>query len=86
MVVTLDELNDLVKTLSAQEIISFDTETDGLDREAKLCGLSFLLEPKQGVYVPVRSPQPENHLDIDTVLAALKRFLRIPRYRNVDIT
>ncbi len=77
-VVTLDELNDLVKTLSAQEIISFDTETDGLDREAKLCGLSFSWQPKQGVYVPVRSPQPENHLDAGTVLAALKPILEDP--------
>ena len=77
-VVTLEALNDLVKTLSTQEIISFDTETDGLDREAKLCGLSFSWQPKQGVYVPVRSPQPENHLDIDTVLAALKPILEDP--------
>ena len=77
-VVTLDELNDLVETLSTQEIISFDTETDGLDREAKLCGLSFSWQPKQGVYVPVRSPQPENHLDTDTVLAALKPILENP--------
>ena len=77
-VVTLEALNDLVKTLSTQEIISFDTETDGLDREAKLCGLSFSWQPKQGVYVPVRSPQPENHLDIDTVLAALKPIFEDP--------
>ena len=77
-IVTLDELNDLVETLLAQEIISFDTETDGLDREAKLCGLSFSWQPKQGVYVPVRSPQPENHLDADTVLAALKPILEDP--------
>ena len=77
-IVTLDELNDLIETLSAQEIISFDTETDGLDREAKLCGLSFSWQPKQGVYVPVRSPQPENHLDTDTVLAALKPILENP--------
>ena len=77
-VVTLDELNDLVETLSTQKIISFDTETDGLDREAKLCGLSFSWQPKQGVYVPVRSPQPENHLDTDTVLAALKPILENP--------
>ena len=77
-VVTLDALNDLVETLSTQKIISFDTETDGLDREAKLCGLSFSWQPKQGVYVPVRSPQPENHLDTDTVLAALKPILENP--------
>ncbi len=77
-VVTLEELNALVETLSAQEIISFDTETDGLDREAKLCGLSFAWKPQHGVYVPVHSPQPENHLDTDTVLAALKPILENP--------
>ena len=78
VIATLDELNRLVKTLSAQEIISFDTETDGLDREAKLCGLSFSWKPKHGVYVPVRSPQPESHLDADTVLSALKPILEDP--------
>ena len=78
VIATPEELNALVETLSAQDIISFDTETDGLDREAKLCGLSFAWKPKQGVYVPVRSPQPENHLDTDAVLAALKPILEDP--------
>ena len=78
-IVTLDQLKDLVNTLSTQEIISFDTETDGLERDAKLCGLSFSWKPKQGVYVPVRSPHPESHLDIDTVLSTLKPILENPR-------
>ncbi len=78
-IVTLDQLKYLVKTLSeTQEIISFDTETDGLEREAMLCGLSFSWKPKQGVYVPVRSPHPEDHLDTDTVLSALKPILEDP--------
>ena len=77
-IVTLDQLKDLVDTLSTQEIISFDTETDGLEREATLCGLSFSWKSKQGVYVPVRSPQPEDHLDADTVLSALKPILENP--------
>ena len=77
-IVTLDQLKDLVETLSSQEIISFDTETDGLEREATLCGLSFSWKPKHGVYVPVRSPQPEDHLDADTVLTALKPILENP--------
>ncbi|MYC77555.1 DNA polymerase I [Candidatus Poribacteria bacterium] len=78
-IVTLDQLKDLVDTLSeTQEIISFDTETDGLERDARLCGLSFSWKPKQGVYVPVRSPQPETHLDTDTVLSALKPILENP--------
>ena len=77
-IVTLDQLNDLVETLSTQEIVCFDTETDGLERDATLCGLSFSWKPKHGVYVPVRSPQPENHLDTDTVLSALKPILEDP--------
>ena len=77
-IVTLDQLKALVDTLSAQEIICFDTETDGLEREATLCGLSFSWKPKQGVYVPVRSPQPEDHLDTDTVLSSLKPILENP--------
>ena len=77
-VLTSDQLEALVRTLSEQEIISFDTETDGLDREATLCGLSFSWKPKQGVYVPVRSPQPETHLDTETVISALKPVLENP--------
>ena len=64
-VVTTSQLTELVDTLSAQEIISFDTETDGLERESTLCGLSFSWKPNHGVYVPVRSPHPENHLDTE---------------------
>ena len=77
-IVTHSELKKLVETLSTQEIISFDTETDGLERESMLCGLSFSWKPKEGVYVPIRSPQPESHLDIDTVLSALKPILENP--------
>ena len=77
-IVTHAELKELVKTLSAQEIFSFDTETDGLARESTLCGISFSWAPKQGVYVPIRSPQSERHLDADTVLSALKPILEDP--------
>ena len=72
------QLTELVDTLSAQEIISFDTETDGLERESTLCGLSFSWKPNHGVYVPVRSPHPEDHLDTETVLSALKPLLEDP--------
>ena len=77
-VLTINQLQELVSTLSTQEIISFDTETDGLDREATLCGLSFSWKPKQGVYVPVRSPEPETHLDTETVITALRPVLENP--------
>ena len=77
-IVTHAELKALVETLSAQEIFSFDTETDGLERESTLCGISFSWAPQKGVYVPIRSPQPERHLDADTVLSALKPILEDP--------
>ena len=77
-IVTHSEMKELVETLSAQKIISFDTETDGLERESTLCGLSFSWQPKQGVYVPIRSPQLESHLNADTVLSALKPILEDP--------
>ena len=77
-VVTTSQLTELVDSLSAQEIISFDTETDGLERESTLCGLSFSWKPNHGVYVPVRSPHPEDHLDTKVVLSALKPILEDP--------
>ncbi len=77
-IVTHAELEELVETLSAQEIFSFDTETDGLERESTLCGISFSWARKQGVYVPIRSPQSERHLDADTVISALKPILENP--------
>lgn len=77
-ITTKAQLETLVATLSAQEIISLDTETDGLDRKSTLCGLSFSWRPKQGVYVPIRSPNPESHLDATTVLSHLKPLLEDP--------
>lgn len=78
-ILTLAQLEALVETLAAQEIISLDTETDDLDRAAALCGLSFSWQPNHGVYVPLRSPEPERHLDAETVLAHLKPILENPK-------
>jgi DNA polymerase-1 len=77
-ITTEEQLTSLVDTLSKQPIIAVDTETDGLYRNSALCGISFSWEPKQGVYVPVRSPNPENHLDQETVVSKLKPILENP--------
>jgi DNA polymerase I len=68
---THDELEALAATLRAQPMIAVDTETTGLGPDALLCGLCFSWEPRQGVYVPVRSPEPESHLDEPAVLRVL---------------
>ncbi len=77
-ILTHAQLEELVETLAAQKMVSLDTETDGLAREAALCGLSFAWKPKHGVYVPIRSLEPEQHLDAETVLAHLKPILENP--------
>ena len=77
-ITTIEQLSKLVETLSDQPIIAVDTETDGLYRNAALCGISFSWIPKQGVYVPIKSPNPEKHLDQNTVISALKVILENP--------
>ena len=73
-----EQLTSLVEILSSQEIIAVDTETDGLDRSAALCGISFSWEHQQGVYIPIRTPNPKKHLDEDTVISKLKPILEDP--------
>jgi len=78
-VTTKSELDELVETLKQQEIISVDTETTGLELDAKLAGLCFAWKHGEGVYVPVRSPDPSAHLDEATVIASLRPVLEDPR-------
>ncbi len=74
-ITTEEQLDALVETLSKQSLIAVDTETDGLNRNSNLCGISFSWKPQQGVYVPIRTPNPENHLDQETVISKLKPIL-----------
>jgi DNA polymerase I len=61
-------INDLVKKLSEQKEISFDTETTHVDaNEAELVGLSFSYKNGEGYYVPC----PE---DEETVIHILNHF------------
>lgn len=77
-ITTLEQLQGLAATLRAQPLISVDTETTGLEREALLCGLSFAWEEGRGVYVPLRSPEPEAHLSPAQVLEVLSPLLADP--------
>ncbi len=74
-VTTQEQLIALVSVLREQSMVSVDTETTGLGRDAKLCGLSFSWKVGHGVYVPVLSPTPQEHLDTGTVLTVLKPLL-----------
>ncbi|HVF97912.1 MAG TPA: DNA polymerase I [Flavisolibacter sp.] len=53
------EFDTLLNALNANEQISFDTETTGIDANtAQLVGMSFSVEPHKGWYVPL-SPESE---------------------------
>ena len=73
---TAADLKELVAELKSAEWIAVDTETTGLSPIlADLCGLSFSTKEGTGWYVPVRSPEPETHLDEAAVLKALRPIL-----------
>lgn len=75
-VTTTAQLKGLIKALKAADLIALDTETTSIHAmQADLVGLSFATEPGSAWYVPVRSPAPESHLDLDTVLDALRPIL-----------
>ena len=75
---TRPELNELVATLRQQKMISVDTETIGLGHSAEPCGASFAWKSGHGVYVPMKSPEQDTHLDSATVIAALRPVLEDP--------
>lgn len=81
-ITTQAQLDELVRTLGEQKLVAVDVETIGLGHRTELCGICLAWEPKAGVYVPIRSPEPEKHLDRDTVLEALRPVLedeRVPK-------
>ncbi|MDH3584520.1 MAG: hypothetical protein OER86_09920, partial [Phycisphaerae bacterium] len=60
-------------------VLAVDTETDRLDpMQAQLCGVSLSWQAHDGVYIPVRSANPAEHLDAETVTAQLRPLLEDP--------
>jgi hypothetical protein len=79
----LETLNAWVARASAAGLVAFDTETDSLVIPvARLVGFSFAVSEGEGVYVPVRSPDPSAHLDTAAALAILKPLLEDPAVRK----
>ena len=78
LVNTGEEIASLVKKLSVENEICFDTETTGLDaNNAELVGLSFSITPGEGYYVPC----PE---DRNACIQLLKEFE--PLFNDVSKT
>ncbi len=78
-ITTKKQLEELCKELRAAPCIAVDTETMGLaPLRDPLVGVCLSTKIGTGVYIPVRSPNPSDHLDEATVVAALKPILEDP--------
>jgi DNA polymerase-1 len=79
-VTTKQDLDALVTQLRAlTTCFAIDTETTGLSPlDSKLCGISIAAQSIPACYIPVRSPDPSQHLDEHTVLEALRPVLEDP--------
>jgi len=72
------KLNNLVKELTAAELVSMDIESTNPDpMRAEIVGFSFATEAHAGWYIPVQFPEKEKPLfkvedDLSTVLEELK--------------
>ncbi len=78
-ITTREQLAQVVAELKAATVIALDTETTELSPLlCNLCGVSFSTKIGTGVYIPIRSPSPERHLDEATVLETLRPILCDP--------
>jgi DNA polymerase I len=81
---TPELFNGFLVELQTQTSISLDTETTNVwPRWAKLVGLSFAWNDREGCYLPLRAPAGERHLDPVTTLAALKPVLEDPSIEKI---
>jgi DNA polymerase-1 len=70
--------------LRAQSSISVDTETTNVwPRWAKLVGLSFAWNEREGWYLPLRAPDGEPRLDPSATLTALRPILEDPAVAKI---
>jgi DNA polymerase-1 len=68
-----DGLADLREWLESAHLISFDTETTGIDpMQAGLVGISLAVEPDCGYYIPVGHTTGEQQLSINEVIEHLR--------------
>ncbi len=80
---TAAELALVIAEMRRAEVVSIDTETTGLaPLLCKLCGISIATRPGHAVYIPVRSPEQDSHLDEKAVLGALGPLLEDERIKK----
>lgn len=83
-VTTRKDLDALFKRMKKAAVVAIDTETTHIrPMLAQLAGLCVGVQPGEGFYIPVRSPDPKSHLDEATVIDALRPVLEDPAVAKV---
>ncbi len=73
---TGDGLDKWVEQVVSTKMLAIDTETDDLSpMRATLCGVSIATEPGKAAYLPVRSPDGDEHLTTEEVIDRLRPVL-----------
>ncbi len=84
LVDTKEARTKLVKLLSKQKSICFDTETTGIDaNKAELVGIAFSVKEKEGYYVPMPADQKEAQGIVDEFKAVLENDKIIKIGQNI---
>ena len=77
---TKEKRADLIKMLSSEKSISFDTETTSIDaNQAELVGLSFSVKAKEAFYIPL----PEDYEDCKNVVQEFKPILESSKIKMI---
>jgi DNA polymerase-1 len=73
LVQTDSEIKNLIALLEKTEMISFDTETTGIDaNQAELVGISFSIEPNKAYYIPIDEDQKKAQIQVDQFKSILE--------------
>jgi len=76
LVNTVEQLDAVIEAARHAGTFAIDTETDGLQPvSANLCGISIATTTGAAWYIPTRSPEPDTHLDTETVIGRLRPIL-----------
>ena len=72
------QLNEWIKELEKEAVISFDTETTSLNPlEAQLLGVSFSFATNKACYIPIKNKN-SNTVDKNIILKKIKKLLEDP--------
>ncbi|MBS4097267.1 MAG: DNA polymerase I [Sulfuricella sp.] len=85
-ILTTEQLDGWLGTITQAELTSIDTETTGLDPlTSRLVGISLAVAPHRAAYLPLnhRYAGAPDQLDEESVLARLKPWLESPTQRKL---